>query len=891
MLPRVCACFLAVCLPAAAQDSTPGLFRWRATSPLNEPRAGACAVKLSDGRVLVAGGDSGAGPINSAEIYRHGEGFTLTAYLNTPRAGHTCTLLDDGRVLAYGGGEGAEIFDPAASRWDPVPAPGPARRGHTATRTPAGDVIFVGGETATGPSPAIERWNAATAAIELSSATLSQPRKDHAAALLPDGRLLITGGTAAAPLASTEIFDPLTNEVASGPDLPRARAAHSAIALYDDRILLAGGAGNAGELAEAEIYLPAEARFETLPATLRTPRQGHLALLLEDNGAVLFAGGTTAGETTGASELFQPATNQFVDAGALTLGRSALAGAMLDGGLILAVGGTAPSGPVAACGVLTAPTLRLYVAASDGNRAAAFEGETVRAEGANWSPVSKILRLKMQTPAGSEFDESSSLLQSLASFSSFQFDAFRIPARMAHGNRYLLTATDGLQLVTASIDVKQPTRIFVRDNGGAIVGEPLLIGVSIAATLPTTAAPDTRLGGMPISSAIVRGSFVDPNRGRISNQVSFSQDTIPPATQFANTSFLLCCTSAVGTFQTETVSLSSTRNYHSTSVAPFSFRVYDNLPVFTIAGGAFTLGVPKNFRVVMDPPALVPYPPLTGTVSLSRGKNPAETVDVNSYGDGPVMTYTPTVTDIPGLCFTAQYSGNAKWKSLRDTRCLPVNPTPSSVSISTPASTYAWGTPLSLPVILNWTATDARLLNSTATLTANIGSDRAPVGSVSLSRVSSTGAATPAGSSSWVLPMNVRRIDVSYSGSTDIQPATSSLSISMEPIPTATQVSISAINGRDVTLLARVNPAPVTPVSNFSQQPFYAGPAGTMRFFDGTLLLGTVTIGPNTLARPDAVFTAVSLTAGAHTFRAVFEPSSSPVMYRTSEASLDFAVK
>ena len=92
MPPRIFLCCLAWALALAAQESSPELFRWRATTPLNEPRAGACAVKLSDGRVLVSGGDSGAGPVNSAEIYRHGEGFSLTAYLNVPRAGHTCKI-------------------------------------------------------------------------------------------------------------------------------------------------------------------------------------------------------------------------------------------------------------------------------------------------------------------------------------------------------------------------------------------------------------------------------------------------------------------------------------------------------------------------------------------------------------------------------------------------------------------------------------------------------------------------------------------------------------------------------------------------------------------------------------------------------------------------------
>jgi hypothetical protein len=105
-------------------------------------------------------------------------------------------------------------------------------------------------------------------------------------------------------------------------------------------VLIAGGSEtDAKELATAAIYKPAEKRFETLTATMRMPRRGHLALLLEGNGAVLFAGGTSQGQPIGTSELFQPWDDTFVEAGALTLGRSSIAVAPLTGGEVLAMGG------------------------------------------------------------------------------------------------------------------------------------------------------------------------------------------------------------------------------------------------------------------------------------------------------------------------------------------------------------------------------------------------------------------------------------------------------------------------------------------------------------------------------------------------------------------------
>ena len=92
--------------PASAQTLSPAdaPFTFSDTGSLNIPRFLHTATLLPNGKVLVAGGDSGSGDLSSAELYDLASGtWSATGSLNTARSSHTATLLPNGKVLVAGG--------------------------------------------------------------------------------------------------------------------------------------------------------------------------------------------------------------------------------------------------------------------------------------------------------------------------------------------------------------------------------------------------------------------------------------------------------------------------------------------------------------------------------------------------------------------------------------------------------------------------------------------------------------------------------------------------------------------------------------------------------------------------------------------------------------------
>ena len=156
----------------------------------------------------------------------------------------------------------------------------------------------LGGLMAAAMTPAILTWARAddddssgdaapTSVASGGIETAATPRFLHAAALLPGGDVLVTGGwrhtglpNYTPPLASAQIFRTATNTWTDAAPMHTGRAQHTAVTLADGKILVAGGLSHV-PLASAEIYDPITDTW-TPAAPMPESRYGHSAVLAGD---------------------------------------------------------------------------------------------------------------------------------------------------------------------------------------------------------------------------------------------------------------------------------------------------------------------------------------------------------------------------------------------------------------------------------------------------------------------------------------------------------------------------------------------------------------------------------------------------------------------------------
>ncbi|WP_395811824.1 Kelch repeat-containing protein [Archangium minus] len=286
---------------------------WRSTGAMRTARRNHAAVRMTDGRVLVVGGTYSAsfGALASAEVYDPGTGrWTLVAEMAEARNEPAAVALPDGRVLVVGGFDvdrhpvrSAELYDPATGRWTRTGAPTSARSGaRTGVVLSNGKVLFVSGLQSELYDVASGQWAKAGPV----GGAAGTHRSGHTVTVLPDGRVLVVGGTTSRAAATAELYDPASGEwkLAATPSTPRE--AHGALVTGDGRVLVAGGFHvSSGALASVESYDPAADTWSAEPA-LRAARRGAGMVLLEE-GAVLVVGGSNDLQgTLATSERYDP---------------------------------------------------------------------------------------------------------------------------------------------------------------------------------------------------------------------------------------------------------------------------------------------------------------------------------------------------------------------------------------------------------------------------------------------------------------------------------------------------------------------------------------------------------------------------------------------------------
>ena len=307
---------------ASAELYDPATRSWTATGSMTRAHFGHTATLLPDGRVLVV--DSIGGVMPSAELYDPRSGtWTATASLVLAHEYHVATLLANGSVLVVGGPPGsmvratpAEVYDPRSGSWTAVASMNVGRFAPTLTPLLDGTALAIGG-VRVGQDPvterAAERYDPASRSWTYTGDMLER-HIGHAATLLPDGSVLVTGGilltggygdTIDPTNTAAESYDPDTNSWSAAGRLIEVRRGHTATLLPGGTVLMIGYQ----LLALPELFDPASGSSTTTGRMVEPRSNLHTATLLLD-GTVLVTGGAGSGCCSLAStELFHPTSH------------------------------------------------------------------------------------------------------------------------------------------------------------------------------------------------------------------------------------------------------------------------------------------------------------------------------------------------------------------------------------------------------------------------------------------------------------------------------------------------------------------------------------------------------------------------------------------------------
>ena len=301
-------------VPGGANDT----IRW---TPVHDLAAGsqhevtiAAALRSVDDEPL-----GGASTFRFYTAFPSPPGFIPTAdqlraslgQLNVGRQGHRATLLLDGRVLVTGGftqnistTDRAEVYLEGLQRFDELAGRMVHdRASHSATRLADGRVLLAGGWFEGSPGLTSVRLSAELFDPATSTFTqvgdMTKQRADHAAVLLPDGRVLITGGSRPSgpsfleDLDDAEVFDPGTGQFTALPArMTHTRTTHGLVPSTPGFFVLGGGSD--ADFRHGRFSF-ATMTFEDLGAAASDRGRFGPAVAAFDSGGVLIAGGDTAG--------------------------------------------------------------------------------------------------------------------------------------------------------------------------------------------------------------------------------------------------------------------------------------------------------------------------------------------------------------------------------------------------------------------------------------------------------------------------------------------------------------------------------------------------------------------------------------------------------------------
>ncbi|MBL7224386.1 MAG: trypsin-like peptidase domain-containing protein [Candidatus Brocadiae bacterium] len=272
----------------------PASGRWRQVAPLRRARRHHVGVLLPDGRALIVNGNpTSSSRMRSAEIYDPKRGSWQEA-APPPFAssdGQMVTMRN-GRVILAGGSmlRDAAVYDPARGNWTPVAKMRRGRKWHRMVALSDGSVLVLGGRSGDGFQKSVERYDPAKDTWREATPMSVTRGHGHSATLLPDGRVLVVGGSDYAtgawqPSRSAEAYDPAADRWTAVANLPKPCSGHTATVVGPGTVVVIGGS----EDPQLALFDTKKNTWSAGPRLLHW-RRNHTTSKLPD-GSLLVAGG------------------------------------------------------------------------------------------------------------------------------------------------------------------------------------------------------------------------------------------------------------------------------------------------------------------------------------------------------------------------------------------------------------------------------------------------------------------------------------------------------------------------------------------------------------------------------------------------------------------------
>jgi hypothetical protein len=216
------------------------------------------------------------------------------------------------------------------------------RWNHAATLLPNGRVLAVGGGSDAGGRASAELYDPGTGRWT-ATGTMVEGHSHGTTTLLPDGRVLAVGGFRQED-ATAELYDPRNGRWTAAGRLTEPHSFLTITLLPDGMVLGVGGYSGEGDnccpnTSTAELFDPSSGTW-TVTASMAVARTGHSSTILPD-GRVLVAGGLEAGGTMAlaSAEVYDPRTRRWTATGSLTQARGVHTATLLRDGKVLVTGG------------------------------------------------------------------------------------------------------------------------------------------------------------------------------------------------------------------------------------------------------------------------------------------------------------------------------------------------------------------------------------------------------------------------------------------------------------------------------------------------------------------------------------------------------------------------